>query len=106
MKQISMKQVEQLALSGDRLEFEIRCCQTEWIQQNARSIAEIETKRRDKTNFGEFPKGWKAEMLRASKDRAKKELVDRFIRDNCKVLDGAIWLGSWQHIEELERKRA
>jgi hypothetical protein len=26
--------------------------------------------------------------------------------DNCKVLDGAIWLGSWQHIEEMERKRA
>lgn len=106
MKQISMKQVEQLAMSGDRLEIETRCCQTEWIQENARIIAEIETKRRDKTGFGEFPKGWKAEMLRASKDRAKRLIVDRFIRDNCKVIDGAIWLGSWQHIQELERNSA
>lgn len=106
MKQITRKQAEKLALSSDRFEFEFQCCQAEWIQQNARAIADIETKRRDKTNFGEFPKGWKAEMLRASKERAIREIVERFIREHCKVLDGAIWLGSWQHIQELERNSA
>ena len=78
----------------------------EWVEANARYIADIETKRADKTLYGEWPKGWRSEMLRASKEKAKSDIVSRFLRDECKQLDGAIWLGNWQMIKELERGEA
>ena len=104
MKQITLKQAESLACSDPlRLSYEIKYCQQEWIETNARYIADIETKRADKTLYGEWPKGWRAEMLRASKEKAKSDIVARFLRDECKQLDGAIWLGNWQMIERMER---
>lgn len=107
MKQITLKQAEHLAFENTvRLNDEIKYCQADWIRDNARFIADIECKRCDKTLFGEWPKGWKAEMLRASKETARKALLDRFLRDECKQLDGAIWLGNWQMIEQMERASA
>lgn len=107
MKQISPKTAEKLALRDDlKLKQETQYCQTEWVEANARYIADIETKRVDKTLFGEWPKGWRAEMLRASIEKAKSDIVSRFLRDECKQLDGAIWLGNWQMLKELERGAA
>ena len=104
MKQITIKEVESISCTQSALETETRYAQAEWIQANARYIADIETKRTDKTLFGAWPKGWKHEMLRASKDNAKKALIERFLARECKQLDGAIWLGNWQIINQLESK--
>jgi hypothetical protein len=99
-----MKQVEALACSRGKVESETRYCQADWIRDNARYIADIETRRTERTLYGEWSKGWKAEMLRASKENAKSLLIERFLRDECKQLDGAIWLGNIQIIEQMERQ--
>jgi len=107
MKQITSKQAEKLALMDDnKLKYEIKYEQQDWIIKNARFIADIETKRSDKTLFGEWPKGWKAQMVKDSAEAAKATLLSRFLRDECKQLDGAIWLGNWQMIQDLERGEA
>lgn len=107
MKQITLAQARALALENkQRLYDEIKYCQADWVRDHGRHIADIETKRADKTYFGEFPKGWKSEMLRASKETAEANLLARFLRDECKQLDGAIWCGNWQIIQRLERRGA
>ena len=103
MKQITIKQAESLAHGNPvRLAAEIRWEQMRWIETNARYIADIETKRADKTLFGDWPKGWRCEMIRAANENARKSLLERFLRDECKLLDGAIWLGNWEIILALE----
>jgi hypothetical protein len=105
MKQITYEKAEQLALKNPyELSFEIDCCETEWVANNARAIASIESKRRDKTNGGEWLKGWKHEMKRASAVQAKADLVRKFISQKCVVMEGALWLNDWQLICELEEK--
>jgi hypothetical protein len=107
MKQITSKQAENLALKDEiKLKYEIKYSQHDWIIENASYIADIETKRSDKTLFGEWPKGWKAQMVKDSAEAAKAALLSRFLRDECKLLDGAIWLGNWQMIQDLERGSA
>lgn len=104
MKQISMKQAQELATrEAYKLKTEIEYCQADWISENSRTIADIELKRTNKTYYGEWPKGWKHEMKRAAIEKAKQDLLSRFLRDECKQLDGAIWLGNWQLIQELEK---
>jgi hypothetical protein len=104
MKQITHKEAEKLALADPRdLKFEIECCQAEWIAANSRYIAEIETKRTDKTHWGEYPKGWKSAMLKDSKEKAKSDIVSRFIARKCREIDGALWLNDWQMICEMEK---
>jgi hypothetical protein len=104
MKQITLKQAEALALADEyRLRYETQYCQEDWIKANARYIADIEMKRCDKTAYGQFPKGWKAEMKRAATEKSRADILARFLRDECKQLNGAIWLGNWQMIQEMER---
>lgn len=104
MKQISLKQAQELATrDAYKLKAEIEYCQSEWISENSQTIADIELKRTDKTYWGEWLKGWKHEMKRAAIEKAKQDLLSRFLRDECKQLDGAIWLGNWQLIQELEK---
>jgi len=105
MKQITLKQAEKLSLRNN-LKSEIEYCQIDWIKENARHIAMIETKKADKTLYGEWPKGWRHEMKIQSEKQARQDLLARFLRDECKQIDGAIWLGNWQIIQELERKSA
>lgn len=102
MKQITHQQAEELAWHPLDLKFEIECCQAEWIASNARYIAEIETKRADKTYWGQYPKGWKPAMFRESEERAKSNLLTRFIARKCREIDGALWLNDWQLICEME----
>lgn len=105
MKQITLDQAKAIAFSDQyRMNLETQYCQQDWIKNNARYIADIELKRCDKTAYGQFPKGWKAEMKRASEEMAKADILARFLREQCKQLDGAIWLGNWQMIEQLEKK--
>jgi hypothetical protein len=107
MKQINHAQVLKLATENKmRLNDEIKYCQAEWIRDNARHIADIETKRADKTLYGEWPKGWRKEMLVASIRAAKSNLVERFLRDECKQLNGVIWLANWQIINQIEGWKA
>jgi len=106
MKQITIKQAEDLACQNGDLRLEIECCQTDWIKDNARVIADIEYRRVDKTYFGNWPKGWKHQMKAESAERALHDLTERFLRRECKELDGAIWLGNWQMIQNLEGKTA
>jgi hypothetical protein len=106
MKQITRKQAEDLACADGALKREIEYCQADWIKENARVIADIECKRTDKTFFGNWPKGWKSTMKAESAKRAKDDLVKRFLSRECKELDGAIWLGNWQMIQNLESKTA
>jgi hypothetical protein len=104
MKQISQSTAEKLAFAdARRLKEEIRYCQADWIRENAHLIADIESKRASKDLYGEWPKGWKAEMKRQAVAMAKKSILDRFLRDECKQLDGAIWLGNFQMIHAIER---
>jgi hypothetical protein len=107
MKQITIAQAEHLALANKiRLRDEINWQQMDWIRENARYIADITMKRTNKTLCGEWPKGWKSEMIRMSSERAKTDLLARFLRDECKQLDGAIWLGNMQMIEQMEGQPA
>lgn len=106
MKQITKKQAEDLACQNGALRLEIEYCQADWIKDNARVIADIECKRTDKTYFGSWPKGWKAAMKAESAERALHDLTERFLKRECKELNGAIWLGNWQMIQNLEGKTA
>lgn len=106
MKQITRKQAEELACANNALRLEIEYCQADWIKDNARVIADIECKRTDKTFFGNWPKGWKATMKAESAERSLRDLTERFLKRECKELDGAIWLGNWQMIQNLEGKIA
>ena len=103
MKQITHQQVEKLAWHPLDLKFEIECCQAEWIASNARYIAEIETKRADKTYWGEYPKGWKTAMFKEAEEKAKSNLLTRFISRKCREIDGVLWLNDWQMICEMEK---
>lgn len=102
MKQITLKQAESLAFAGGALDYEIKLCQGDWIRSNADRIADIELKRSDKTLWGTFPSGWKKQMVKGAIIMARKNLLERFLRDECKQLDGAIWLCNWQMIQSLE----
>ena len=104
MKQITIKQAESLAFAGGSLEYETKLCQGDWIRVNADRIADIEMKRCDKTLWGTFPNGWKKQMVKGAKMMAKKNLLERFLRDECEQLDGAIWLGNITMIEQIERQ--
>jgi hypothetical protein len=106
MKQITMKQAEDLACQNGALKLEVEYCQADWIKENARVIADIECRRTDKTYFGTWPKGWKHQMKTESAKRALHDLTERFLRRECKELDGAICLGNWQMIQNLEAKTA
>jgi hypothetical protein len=106
MKQITMKQAQDLACQNGTLRLEIEYCQADWIKDRSRVIADIECKRTDKTYYGEWPKGWKAAMKEESAERALHDLTERFLKRECKELDGAIWLGNWQMIQNLEGKTA
>ena len=107
MKQISQATAERLATrKKSDVTTETRYAIEDWLTANARYVADIETGRANKTLYGDWPKGWKAQMLSDAKTTAKARLVERFIWDHCKVLDGVIWLGDWQLIIELETKNA
>jgi len=106
MKQITLKQAASLALACEyRLRLEIKFCQEDWVRENAKQIADIEMKRADKTFFGEWPKGWRHEMKRAADENARADILARFLDNNCKQLDGAIWLNNWELIQEMEGAR-
>ena len=102
MKQITVKQLEKLALADTReIERWTEYSAIDWIKDNAQHITWIETGKADKTLFGEWPKGWKAEMKRAAKEKAKSDLIDKFKRHHIMEMDGALWLNSWEHIQKL-----
>ena len=105
MKQITLKQAQSLSKTSSvvSIKDETRYCQADWIRENAHHIADVEMRRTDKTFYGEWPKGWKAEMKRAAAAKAESLLLHRFLRDKCKELDGAIWLGDWAMIQQMEK---
>ena len=105
MKQITTKQAQDLACTDPYVvAIEIQYCQADWIRDNSRHIADIECKRTDKTFYGTWPKGWKFAMKSESEKRAKSDLLDRFLNRECFQLDGAIWLGNFQLINQLEEQ--
>lgn len=104
MKQITTKQLETLALADKAEvarweEYSIR----DWIVENAQFIGWIETKKADKTLFGEWPKGWKAEMKRAAKEKARLDLIAKFKRQNILEMDGALWLNNLDLINQISK---
>jgi len=102
MKQISTSQAKKLAFAAVyKLESEIKYCQSDWIKENSRHIADIECGRTDKTLYGTWPKGWKAAMKAEAKTRAEEVVLREFIRDECKYLDGIIWLANLTLIERM-----
>lgn len=107
MKQITTKQLETLALADPReVERWTEYSAADWIKENAHHIAAIESGRTSKTLFGEWPKGWRAEMKRAAKEKAKADLIARFKRQNIMEMDGALWLNNYQLIQQLAEKTA
>jgi hypothetical protein len=105
MKQITAKQIEALALADAReVKRWTEYAAADWIIANARHLAEIEFGRVTKTFFGEWPKGWRHEMKREAKEKAKADLIERFKRQNIKEIDGALWLNNHQIISQLEKK--
>ena len=102
MKQISRKAAEALALKNaarGALAREEEFFASQWLKENARHVAAIETGRVDKTFFGEFPKGWRAAMKADAKTKAREYIVESFIREKCASIDDALWLNDWQLIE-------
>ena len=104
MKQITTKQLESLALA-DKAEVArwTEYSVSDWIVENARFIGMIETGKADKTLFGEWPKGWKVEMKRAAKEKARLDLIAKFKRQHILEMDGALWLNNWELINQLEK---
>ena len=95
MKQISLADAQAIACSDTgRLNDEIRYCQADWIQANARYIADIEAKRCDKTFYGSWAKGWKVQMRIEARQIADKNMLHAFLCENCTTIDGAIWLNN------------
>lgn len=93
MKQISFSEISKLALeSKSNLAQEIKYCQEDWIKAKAVTIAGILTMRIDKTFYGEWPKGWKAQMKKEAEAQAKQNLISRFIETNCRMIDKVWWL--------------
>lgn len=103
MKQISQKQLETLALA-DKAEVARweEYVAMDWVAANSKYIVWIETKKADKTLFGEWPKGWKAEMKRAAKERARFDLIAKFKRQNILEMDGVLWLNNIELINQLK----
>ncbi len=102
MKQISIAQAKKLAFSEtSKMNAEIKYCQADWIRENAHYIADIECGRVDKTFYGTWLKGWKAAMKAEARKRAEEIILNAFIRDECKCLDGVIWLGNLAMIEQM-----
>jgi len=102
MKQISIAQAKILAWSDiPKLQQEEKYCQGDWIKLNARHIADVECGRVTKCFFGTWPKGWKAAMKSEAKTLAKENRLAEFIRDECRYIDGAIWLANLSLIERL-----
>ena len=102
MKQISPKIAEALAIKGatpGEISREEEFFASQWLKENARHVAAIETGRVDKTYFGEFPKGWRAAMKSQARAKAREYIVEEFIREKCALIDGALWLNDWQLIE-------
>ena len=104
MKQITMEQAIKLATANEkRVAQELRWAREDWVKENARYIAAIECREWDRTLGGEWPKGWRYEMKKEARAKASRQLLDKFLREECKLLDGAIWLGNWEIIQQLEK---
>ena len=106
MKQITLADAKKLALENKiALMREISYCSSDWIRENSYKIAEIETKRADKTYFGLWQKGWKKAMIKEATDVAEKKLLDDFTKKECFILDGVIWLNNLQIINSLYQNK-
>lgn len=102
MKQITTKQLETLALA-DKAEVARweEYSANDWLKENSKHVVWIETKKADKTLFGEWSKGWKVEMRRAAKEKARLDLIAKFKRQHVLEMDGALWLNNWELITSL-----
>jgi hypothetical protein len=93
MKQISKRELRSLALrDAEWLRVKTEWAAADWLAENAAEVSKIELGANHKTLFGEWPKGWKAEMKRAAKEMAETAIIDAYRRDNIFELDGALWL--------------
>ena len=105
MKQITHKQMEALALADPReVKRWTEYAAADWINENARHLAAIAFGSVTKTFFGQWPKGWQAEMKRAAKEKAKADLIAKFKRQSIMELDGALWLNDHQLIQKIAAK--
>lgn len=96
MKQVTIEEIHDLALSPARFNFEFRFQCSEWLEKNARHVAEIELKLIDKTNYGQWPAGWKVEMKKQARLITMKNLIEDFMRNNIIHSGGAYWLQTIQ----------
>lgn len=104
MKQVSKKTIRRLALSDSYgLAVMEQYEAADWMRENALVVAEIELGKGHKTRFGEWPKGWRAEMKRCARRRAEDHMVSAFMRREVFELDGAMWLRRLDTIERLSR---
>ena len=103
MHQITRTEAINLAKTYCNYKMELECCLVDWVKQHARTIAEIETKRRDKTNCGDFPKGWKAAMKADAANQAEANVLAEFLEVHCMQFDGIIWLNNWEIINTLKK---
>jgi hypothetical protein len=107
MQQISYEKARQIALSDKKkVRYYVRYFEADWLKEQALNVADIECKRMNKTFFGEWPKGWKAEMKRWAMEATENHFVRRWIQDHCREIDGALWVASWQEICKLKHDKA
>jgi hypothetical protein len=105
MKQITRAEAIKLAKIHCNYETKLEFCLVDWVREHSRAIAEIETKRRNKTNFGTFPKGWKSAMKTEAANQAKAHVLAEFLEIHCMQFDGIIWLNNLEIINKLSRKK-
>jgi len=103
MHQITRTEAINLAKIHCNYKMEFELCLVDWVKQHARTIAEIETKRRDKTNCGTFPKGWKSAMKADAANQAEANVLAEFLEIHCMQFDGIIWLNNWEIINTLKK---
>lgn len=88
MMQISRREAEAMARQSPMFEHKMHAALVEWMERNGFEVARIESGNMHPKLFGEWPRGWKHQMVADAKREALQKTTDWWIDRECKVLPG------------------
>ena len=103
MKQVSKSVIWKILNARENYESEMWIQASCWITEFSGQIARANMPNSapfEKNYCGDWPKGWRKAML----DGAKAQLIERYIKRECREIDGVIWTGNLGDIEMLEKR--
>ena len=106
MEQIGVSEIRELALKNKyNTDWETQLCQSAWIREHSHIIAQVESKRASRTYDGEFPRGWRHQMIKDCKKQAEDAVIAKFIGEYCRLIDGVYWLICTHKMADLKNLR-